>query len=209
MKPLRATSSLSYRVKLHRNPFNRRNSRSISLRYTTLGRILKAPSGCSGAVPPADTPAPPPITAWRRLRKPDPSVIPALTTAAPNFAASYLPPARHGLPQMTVQRSPPDEHPPQPAEPWCSSRPEICRRPAIPFSGRPRTSGIHLHTRANRQSATPDNRGYQVQGRQEIHSLAVVPGCDSAPLFQFVEGPFYQVPLPGQLPVILPRVAPV
>ena len=45
-----------------------------------------------------------------------------------------------------------------------------------------------------------------MEGRQKIQALPVVLGCDSAPLFQFVEGPFNQVPLPVQFPVVFPKV---
>ena len=63
--------------------------------------------------------------------------------------------------------------------------------------------------RANRQLLTPDDRGYQVQGRQKIQALAIIPGGDSAPLLQFVEGSLNQVALPIQFPVVFPRVPPV
>ena len=44
-----------------------------------------------------------------------------------------------------------------------------------------------------------------MQGRQKIQALAIIPGSDATPLFQFVEGPFDQVPLPVQFPVVFPR----
>ena len=44
-----------------------------------------------------------------------------------------------------------------------------------------------------------------MQGRQKIQAPGIIPGGDSAPLFQFVEGPFNQVPLPVQFPVVFPR----
>ena len=44
-----------------------------------------------------------------------------------------------------------------------------------------------------------------MQGRQKIQAPAVILGGVSAPLFQFVEGPFNQVPLPVQFPVVFPR----
>ena len=64
-------------------------------------------------------------------------------------------------------------------------------------------------TRANRQLLTPDDRGYQVQGRQKIQAPAIIPGGNSAPLLQFVEGSLNQVALPIQFPVVFPRVPPV
>ena len=67
----------------------------------------------------------------------------------------------------------------------------------------------NLRTRANRQLLTPDDRGYQVQGRQKIQAPAIIPGGDSAPLLQFVEGSLNQVALPIQFPVVFPRVPPV
>ena len=142
MKPLKTTSSLSYRVKIAETlSIAGTAAQSRCAFYPTLGRTPKAPSDCSGAVPPADIPAPPPIAAWRRLRKPDPSVIPALTTAAPYFAASYVPPARHGLPQTTGQRSPPDEHPQQPDESCVPAAPRFADGLQSPFRGAPLPSG--------------------------------------------------------------------
>ena len=43
-----------------------------------------------------------------------------------------------------------------------------------------------------------------MQGRQKIQALAIIPGGDSAPLFQFVEGSLNQVALPIQFPVVFP-----
>ena len=41
-----------------------------------------------------------------------------------------------------------------------------------------------------------------MQGRPKIQVPAIIPGGNSAPLFQFVEGTFNQVPLPVQFPVV-------
>ena len=43
-----------------------------------------------------------------------------------------------------------------------------------------------------------------MQGRQKIQAPAIIPGGDSAPLLQFVEGSLNQVALPIQFPVVFP-----
>ena len=53
---------------------------------------------------------------------------------------------------------------------------------------------------------TPDDRGDQIERREEVEAPAVIPGGDSAPMLQFVKGSFDQVALPVQFPVIFPKV---
>ena len=147
--PRKSTSSFSKREKIRRNPFNRRNNLSISLRLLYISRsysqgatrVLRG--GTTGRNPNANA-----SWRWRCPHMPGPSTGTGSAPPTPGPPTVCAPPAHRGPVPVRGRTSRLFEHPRQPYESWWSSHPGTCRWTEVRFFKRTGPIGMNLDGRA-------------------------------------------------------------